>query len=351
MAAQPIDITSFLAQRGASVVLDVRSPAEYALGHIPGALSLPLFTDAERAKVGTAYKQIGPEKAVEIGLEIVGPKLTFYVAEARRLAGDLPILMYCWRGGQRSASMAWLLDMAGLNVAVLQGGYKSWRGAIEEQFRFNWDFRVIGGKTGSGKTDLLLALAAAGEQIIDLEALALHRGSSFGGMEMDSQPSTEHFANLLGDQLLHCDKKNHLWVEDESRMIGTVHLPEQFYKQLRQAPLLVLDVPLKDRIKRLVLAYGQAPDHLLREAFERIRKKLGGQHLKAAFEALDHDDRAAAAAIALSYYDKAYTYDLTAKNTNNIWHFEVKTQNMPTLAHEIIHFFNTQPLHTWTINA
>lgn len=351
MAVQQIDITSFLARRSTAVVLDVRSPGEYALGHIPGALSLPLFSDAERAKVGTIYKQVSPEKAVAVGLEIVGPKLNFYVAEARRLAGNLPIMLYCWRGGQRSASLAWLLDLAGLDVTVLQGGYKSWRRNLDELFRANWKFRVIGGKTGSGKTDLLHALEEAGEQIIDLEALALHRGSSFGGMQMELQPSTEHFANLLGDKLLNCDFLTHLWVEDESRMIGTVHIPENFYRSLRQSPLLVLEIPLKERIKRLVSAYGQAPDPLLREAFERIRKKLGGQHLKAAFDALDNDDRAAAAAIALAYYDKAYNYDLTAKNTSNIWHYEVNHQHMPTLAAEIIAFFKAQPVHTWTINA
>jgi len=351
MAVQQLDITAFLARRGEAVVLDVRSPAEYLLGHLPGALSLPLFTDAERAKVGTIYKQVSPEKAVEAGLEIVGPKLNVYISAARRLVGKQPILLYCWRGGQRSASMAWLLDLAGFDVAVLRGGYKSWRRAIDELFQVDWNFRVVGGKTGSGKTDLLHALAAAGEQIIDLEALALHRGSSFGGMEMGCQPSTEHFANLLGDKLMQCDPNAHIWVEDESRMIGTVHIPDDFYHKLRLAPLLVLEIPLKDRIKRLVQAYGQAPDALLREAFERIRKKLGGQHLKAAFEALDKDDRAAAAAIALAYYDKAYTYDLTAKNTSSIYFYPVETQNMPALATEIIAFFKTQPVNTWTINA
>jgi len=351
MAIQQLDITSFLAQRGEAVVLDVRSPTEYVVGHIPGALSLPLFIDAERAKVGTAYKQVSPEKALQIGLEIVGPKLNAYIAEARRLAGDQPVLLYCWRGGQRSASMAWLLDLAGFKVGLLQGGYKSWRGAIDELFRQPWTFRVIGGKTGSGKTHLLHALAQAGEKTIDLEGLALHRGSSFGGIALETQPTTEHFANLLGDKLLQNTIDNYLWIEDESRMIGTVNIPAHFHHRLRQAPLLVLDVPLKDRIKRLVGEYGQAPDALLRAAFERIRKKLGGQQLKAAFDALDQDDRAAAAAIALAYYDKAYNYDLAAKNTDHIWKYDVETQYMPELALEIIQFFKTHPTHTWTINV
>lgn len=351
MAAPQYDIATFLAQKEQSVVLDVRSPAEYQLGHIPQALSFPLFSDAERAKVGTIYKQESPEKAIEAGLEIVGPKLKYFVQQARELAGDRPILLYCWRGGQRSASMAWLLDLAGFEVGVLRGGYKSWRAKIDELFKQPWPFRVIGGKTGSGKTELLHALQAQGEQIIDLEALALHRGSSFGAMLTIDQPSTEHFANLLGDNLLRCSLHKPLWVEDESRMIGTVHIPENFYRNLREAPLLVIEVALKDRIKRLVTEYGQAPDDILRAAFERIRKKLGGQHLKAAFEALDQDDRAAAAAIALAYYDKAYTYDLTAKNTQQIYFYPVETPLMMELAAEIISFFKKQPAHTWTINA
>lgn len=351
MAVQRIDINAFIAQRAEAIVLDVRSPGEFAAGHIPGALSFPLFTDAERARVGTIYKQQSPEKAIEAGLEIVGPKLNTFVQQARQLAGEQPILLYCWRGGQRSASMAWLLDLAGMQVGVLQGGYKNWRAKIDELFQINWEFRVIGGKTGSGKTELLHALKDCGEQIIDLEALALHRGSSFGAMLTAEQPSTEHFANLLGEALLQCSTEKPIWVEDESRMIGTVHIPEAFYRSMRVAPLLVIEVGLKDRIKRLVNEYGQAPDDLLRAAFERIRKKLGGQHLKAAFEALDQDDRAAAAAIALAYYDKAYAYDLTAKNTSFIHFFEVKTTLMPELATEIMAFFNQQPAHTWTINA
>lgn len=351
MAVQQLDISAFLIRRKEAVVLDVRSPGEYLSGHIPGSISFPLFSDDERAKVGKAYKQVSPEKAMEIGLEIVGPKLSTFVTEAKKLAANRTILVYCWRGGQRSASMAWLLDLAGLEVAQLHGGYKSWRRMLDEQFQTNWTFRVIGGKTGSGKTELLHALAALGEQTVDLENLALHRGSSFGGIEMEIQPSTEHFANLLGDKLLQCNPNNHLWIEDESRMIGTVHIPDNFYSQLRQAPLLVLEVSLKDRIKRLVKEYGQATNGLLKAAFERIRKKLGGQHLNAALEALEQDDRAAAAAIALAYYDKAYDYDLTAKNTDKIWHYEVETQKMSELATDLLHFYQIQPPETWTINA
>ncbi len=351
MAVQQLNITTFLARSAEAVVLDVRSPAEFAHGHIPGALSFPLFSDAERARVGTSYKRDSPEKAVAVGLEIVGPKLNDFIQQARQLAGEQPILLYCWRGGQRSASMAWLLDLAGLQVDVLGGGYKSWRAHIDELFKLPWDFRVIGGKTGSGKTELLHALRGQGQQIIDLEALALHRGSSFGAMFTTDQPTTEHFANLLGAELLQCAVDLPLWVEDESRMIGTVHIPEHFYRSLRAAPLLVIEVALKERIKRLVKEYGQAPDDLLREAFERIRKKLGGQHLKAAFEALDQDDRAAAAAIALAYYDKAYAYDLTAKNTAYIHFYPAETTNMAKLAADIISFFEQQPASTWTINA
>ncbi len=351
MAVKRLELADFMARVEAGVLLDVRSPAEHAQGHIPEALSFPLFDAEERARVGTAYKQESPERALELGLELVGPKLASFVQKATTLSAGKPLFLYCWRGGQRSASLAWLLDFAGLEVYVLQGGYKRWRQELVRLCTQDWHFRVVGGRTGSGKTELLQLMEAHGEQVIDLEAIALHKGSSFGARAGLEQPSTEHFGNLLCVRLRQLDRCRIVWLEDESRMIGTVHLPDEFYKKLRQSPLLIIEVPLKQRIHRLVSEYGAASDEVLKAAFERIRKKLGGQHLQAAFEALDADDRAAAAAIALRYYDKAYNFDLETKDTDLILYFDATGLTMEELAVVLPEFSQKQLSDKWKTNG
>ncbi|MEY2794218.1 MAG: hypothetical protein RJA76_2210, partial [Bacteroidota bacterium] len=178
-------------------ILDVRSPGEFKRAHIPNALSLPLFTDEEREKVGICYKHQGKEKAVELGLEFVGPKLVNFVKYAKKVAFEGEILVHCWRGGMRSASMAWLLETAGLKVFLLEGGYKSYRNFVLKIQSEPLPLRVLGGKTGSGKTELLREMKNAGFQVIDLEDLAKHRGSAFGHFGLEEQPSSEHFENLL----------------------------------------------------------------------------------------------------------------------------------------------------------
>ncbi|MGB3547800.1 MAG: rhodanese-like domain-containing protein, partial [Saprospiraceae bacterium] len=171
------------------VLLDVRSPGEYAEGHIVGARSLPLFSDEERAEVGTAYKQEGPAPAFLLGLERSGPKLRAYVERALELAPGRRVTVHCWRGGQRSASMGWLLERAGFDVAILPGGYKAYRTEARAWLgSFPHHLRLLCGPTGSGKTAVLHALRAQGAAILDLEGMARHRGSSFGAIGQEPQP-------------------------------------------------------------------------------------------------------------------------------------------------------------------
>lgn len=308
-----IDLPEFLPLRQQYACLDVRAPGEYAAGHIPGAVSFPLFTDAERAEVGTAYKQQSPQAALELGLLYVGPKMADFVRKALVLSQGAPVLMYCWRGGQRSAAMAWLFAQAGIEVKVLEGGYKAWRQAIHATIAQPRPLLVLGGKTGSGKTETLKELQKKGQNILDLEALANHKGSAFGAIHMEAQPSNEHFINLLGEVLLAMDAQQPLWVEDESRMIGNINIPTGFFAQMQAAPRFVIDVSLRRRISRLVQEYGRAQSQVLRDSFLRIGKRIGGQHVKAALEALDAGDLLTAATIALRYYDRAYEMDLNAK--------------------------------------
>lgn len=313
-----IDLPEFLPLRQQYACLDVRAPGEYAAGHIPGAVSFPLFTDAERAEVGTAYKQQSPQAALELGLLYVGPKMADFVRKALVLSQGAPVLMYCWRGGQRSAAMAWLLAQAGIEVKVLEGGYKAWRQGMHATLAQPRQLLVLGGKTGSGKTDTLKALRKMGQQVLDLEALANHKGSAFGAIDQPVQPTNEQFINLLGDVLLTMDAEQPLWVEDESRMIGNINIPNGFFAQMQAAPRFIIDVSLRRRISRLVQEYGRAQSQVLRESFLRIGKRIGGQHVKAALEALDAGDLLSAASIALRYYDRAYEIDLNAKRAIDV---------------------------------
>lgn len=291
------------------VLFDVRTPSEYACGHIPGALNLPLFTDEERAVVGTAYKRQSPRHALLRGLEFAGARMAWYVREAMTMAKVEKIAVHCWRGGQRSGSLSWLLEFAGFDVQVLSGGYKAYRSHIHAEFsRRRLRLVILGGPTGSGKTQLLKALAQAGEQVIDLEQIACHKGSSFGALGEAAQPTVEQFENDFYEAFRQTDPGRRVWVENESRAIGRVFIPEGFWEQFRTAPLIEVDAPFESRVNYLVSTYGNFPGDLLKEAFLRLERRLGGQHCIAAVKALEDGDLATAAAIALRYYDKSYAH-------------------------------------------
>ena len=334
-----IDIAAYLAGEQCPL-LDVRTPAEFEKGHIPGAFNLPLFTNEERVEVGTIYKQISPEKALLRGLDFVGPKMRKLVEEAQKVAPDRKVAVHCWRGGQRSGSLAWLLGMAGFDVQIIKGGYKAYRKHIYAYFeKLDIPMIVIGGKTGSGKTEVLHALEEKGEQILDLEALANHKGSSFGALGEAPQPSVEHFENILFETLQSLDVSRTTWVENESKSIGRVYLPKGIWSCMQKAPLIDLQVPLDHRINRLVGEYATFPVGILKEAFVRIKKRLGGQHLKAALDALEDNDFERATDIALKYYDKAYqhhTFSKREENAGPIWVQEVESDRAEIIADQIM---------------
>lgn len=298
-----------LSRRTGRVLLDVRTPAEFEQGHIPGAINLPLFSNEERAEVGTLYKQQSQEAAFLRGLDFVGGKMRTFVEKARTFAPHGRVMTHCWRGGQRSGSMSWLLDLAGLDVMTLNGGYKAYRRHILDTFGDRkLTILILGGHTGSGKTDILQQLRGQGEQIIDLEGIANHKGSAFGALGEAPQPTVEQFENDLFDAFCDIDPGRRVWLENESRAIGRVYIPQAFWAQMNAAPLVHLEIPLEVRVGRLVADYAGFPREALIDSFERIRKRLGGQHLQAAREALAGDDFESAARIALRYYDKAYGF-------------------------------------------
>jgi tRNA 2-selenouridine synthase len=302
--------------------LDVRTPAEFAQGHIPGALNLPLFTDMERHRVGLCFKEKGPRQAVDLGWLYVGPKVPELLKGIHALSecsgvepgsGDdlagtgVPYWkVYCWRGGQRSLGMEMLIRQAGYPVIRYPGGYKAWRQKMETLWTMPWNWRVVGGSTGSGKSAVLRDLLEAGEQVLDLEGLASHLGSAFGDLGQAPQPTQEHFMNLLGDALETMEPAKPVWVESESRQIGRVNIPAPLYDSLHKAPYFRIQRSMNFRIEHLLNSYGREDLEGLRLSFLKIERKMGPQHCRQALAFLDQGDLKSAAELALLYYDRTY---------------------------------------------
>ena len=310
MAIEKIHIEQFLELAKQHPVLDVRSPGEYKHAHIPGACSLPLFTDEERKIVGTAYKQESREQAIKLGLDFFGVKMRKMVEEAEQLSSNSKtVLVHCWRGGMRSAGVAWLLDLYGFKVFTLAGGYKKYRNYVLDTFRLTFQFSILGGYTGSGKTELLKALKERGEKVIDLEGIANHKGSAFGNIGMPPQPGQEMFENLLAKELrksLEGQPESPVWLEDESQRIGLVNIPGELWKTMRQSPVYFLDIPFEERLKHIVQEYGQLDPEKLADAIGRISQKLGNLNAKTAILLLNEGKITESFDILLKYYDKHY---------------------------------------------
>lgn len=304
-------VNTFLKTPG--VILDVRSPGEFLQGHIPGAINLPLFSDEERAEVGTCYKQEGQQAAFTLGMGFVGPKLIHLIQAARdHFDPQHPFLrIHCWRGGMRSSSVARLLQECGLPTVTLKGGYKAFRNEVISLLANPRKLAIVGGLTGSGKTAILHALRENGEATLDLEGLAHHRGSTFGALPSLKQPSNEQFENEIAYRLLHTPLDQTVWVEDEGRLIGACKVPDSLFKQMQEAPLFFVEKPLEERLLQLAKDYLPLDPSVFVQGTERIRKKLGGARTDLIKEHLLHGRKKEAAILALDYYDK--TYEKTLK--------------------------------------
>jgi tRNA 2-selenouridine synthase len=299
-------------------ILDVRSEKEYIQGHIPGAINLPIFNNEERAVVGTLYKNSGRETSVLKGLELAGPKLADLVKQLHKITDKKKILVHCWRGGLRSESMAWLFQVAGFEVSVLEGGYKAYRRFIRERLSQASNIIVLGGLTGSGKTELLHLLETLGEQVLDLEKLACHKGSVFGGFGQPDQPTNEQFENDIFAALEKMNPSVPIWIEDESRMIGNVSIPDPLFEKMGRAVMIKIETGREQRIRRLVDEYYKVEKVDLKQAVLKISEKLGGTNTKTAQAAIDTGDFETVAGLALSYYDKTYTYSVLKRENPKI---------------------------------
>ncbi len=340
--AQTLPIEKFLLLTDTLPLVDVRSPAEFAQGHIPGAVNIPLFDNEERAIVGIGYKQGGKENAVQLGLEIVGPKLVDFVKQTKRLAPKKEILIHCWRGGMRSDSMAWLFETAGMKAYTLEGGYKSYRRYIRLQFFRPVKMIILGGFTGSGKTDILKELEKSGEQFLDIEDIAHHKGSVFGPLGQKPQPTNEQFENNLADAWRRFDFKRMIWLEDESRQLGSCVLPDSLFSRLRKAPLIKIIVPKAEREKRLVKEYGDFEKEELAEQLVKIRERLGGQYLKEALKALENGDLQTVASLTLRYYDKAYAHGASQRPQENVFELETTKDDPEKNTRKILELIENQ---------
>lgn len=309
--AELLKIESFISLSAYHPVIDVRAPSEFQQGHIPGAVNIPLFDDYERKVVGTAYKQVNKESAMYAGLEFAGKKLVQLAKEGERIAGrKRTLLVHCWRGGMRSKSMVWLFETIGINCYLLEGGYKSYRNYVREILADPLNLLVIGGRTGSGKTAILLHMRNRGEQVIDLEGLAHHKGSAFGALGELAQPTTEQFENDLAREILLLDSDKVTWIEDESRNVGRCVIPVELFSRMRSARTVFLDISRELRARHLVGDYAKYDQEELRACVLKIEKRLGGDRTNEALESIEQKDYYQTAMITLHYYDKAYMFSL-----------------------------------------
>ncbi len=323
-------------------IVDVRSPGEFQKGHIPKAVNIPLFSNEERAHVGTVYKQNSKEAALKIGYTYVEPKLNSFISESLKIAPNKSIIVHCWRGGMRSQSFAKHLSENGFDdVKVIIGGYKAYRNHVLTNLEKPFHLKVLGGYTGSGKTQILHELKKLKNQVIDLEGLANHKGSAFGGIGQKEQPTVEQFENNLHHALQKLDPLQPIWVEDESHNIGRVKIPIQFFHQIRDAKLYFLDIPKNERAIFLVSEYANINTQALKDSILRISKRLGDLNTRKSIQLLDKEKFYEVALISLHYYDKFYLKGMERRKPNEVLQIKLPTTNHYNNALEIKKMANT----------
>jgi len=316
MNVATIDLTTALTLRDQGALLvDVRAPAEFAETTIPGAVNIPIFTDAERAEVGTVYKQKGKAVARQLGVELVAPKIPQLVAAARQAAEGRsgPVIVFCWRGGMRSKAMTAFFDLAGLPSRQLEGGHKAFRRQVLDDFeRGIWGrVLVLRGMTGVGKTLMLEQLALHNYPVIDLEGLANHRGSAFGNLGLPPQPGQKRFEALLWEELRRLRNSDYIIVEGESRHIGRVLVPPTLFADMQSETSLWLDAPLDVRIRYILDDYPAIDTH--RDAFVRpinaLKERLGGDKVAELLELLQRGAwQELTRELMVNYYDPLYEH-------------------------------------------
>ena len=300
---------------------------------MPGAINIPLFSDNERTLIGKSYKKESRLKAIFNGLKVTVPKTTKFLEIILQKTEKIKnkknsLRIYCWRGGMRSSAFAWLARTIGFKTYLLKGGYKSYRKWVLNQFEADLPIRLLGGKTGTSKTDLLKQINNKNIYVIDLEGIANHRGSSFGSLGMEEQPSSQQFENTLAELLneFHESTAIEIWLEAESSNLGKCRIPNALYTKMKKAPILEIIKTKDERIDNLVNVYSQNSQKELKEAVNRISKRLGPQRTKKALNAIEKKEWSEACKAMLDYYDNCYEYEL--KKNKNIQSIDLSGLNL-----------------------
>lgn len=304
-----------------SEIIDVRSQSEFAEDHIPGAINLPVLDDAQRAKVGTLYKQVCPFEARKVGASLVAQNIAQHLdSHFSAKNKSYHPLVYCWRGGQRSNSMALVLSQIGWQVTVIEGGYKTYRAYVRDQLQQlpeQFTYQVLCGLTGSGKTHILRQLTNRGIQVLDLEGLANHRGSLLGQEwegKLSPQPSQKRFESLLLQKLQSFDASKPLWVEAESNKIGQVYLPPSLWQQMKQANCVEVQLPQAVRIEWLLQEYPHLVTHpeLLKRKLEYLKSRYGREKINEWYNLIDAGQwYALVEDLLLNHYDPTYSRSMS----------------------------------------
>ncbi len=314
----PISLEKALIERRKGTLLvDVRTPAEFAETTIPGAINVPIFSDEERALVGTVYKQQGNKAARRLGVELVSPKIPQIIAAVEDAQGDRrqPVIVFCWRGGMRSYAICSFLNLAGIPARQLEGGHKGFRTMVVNYFeKEEWQpIYVLRGLTGVGKTRVLAVLDERSYPVIDLEGMANHRGSAFGNLGLEPQPSQKMFEALLWDRLDELADSAYLLTEGESLHIGRIVVPKTFHRAMQVQTSLWLNASLETRT-RVILEEYPARDQL-REKFRRpllaLKERLGGKTIEEFCALLDNGEwETLTRELMVRYYDPLYMHTL-----------------------------------------
>lgn len=336
--SETISLNDFLKLSKTTPVIDVRSPGEYQHAHIPGAINLPLLDNDNRKEVGITYKNFGREKAVQKGFDLVGDKFGAKIREAEKISPKKEILIYCWRGGMRSGVIGWILRMTGFKTFLLKDGYKSYRNWVLKTLQQPKNICIIGGKTGTGKTEILKQLRKLNEQIIDLEFLANHKGSAFGGLGQLPQAKNEYFENQLAMQWSEANDEKILWLENESRAIGNLKIPDTIFEMMRIAPVIEIEIPFELRVKNILKEYAVFPKEQLIENTEKLQKRLGIPRMREAIQCLLNDDFEKWTIMMLEYYDKFYSFGMEQREKSKIFKLKFSHNDYSQIAKEVKDF-------------
>lgn len=325
--------------------IDVRTPAEFAEGHLPKAINIPIFSNEERALVGTLYKQVSVEAAKQQGLEIVSPKLPSIIKQITEYGKQhYQIVIYCWRGGMRSQSIASISDMLGVSVHQLRGGYKSYRRYVLdhlESLELKGQTIVLCGSTGVGKTTLLKNLKAQEVPVLDLEGLANHRGSVFGQIGLGKSTSAPLFDAAILKELQNLQAEPYFFVECESKRIGNVYIPNVLFEKMKQGRKILVQASIPTRAQRLITEYtnnSEIDATLIQQSIQAISRKLGKKKTTYLLERLANKELEPLVTTLLTdYYDLLYGFE---KSDHADYEVVLDAENLDKATADIIEYFN-----------